>query len=70
MNTLTARILAILSSKPMTSIDIWDALADNSVRLADLRDELHALCVEGTVASVDIIGRPLRYSLAAQAVAS
>lgn len=44
--SLTDRILPILSSKPMASVDVWDALGDSTVSLADARCELRTLCYE------------------------
>ncbi len=49
MKNLTDRILSILSDKPTTSADIWDALGDSDVRLVAVRTELNALLDEGRV---------------------
>ncbi len=70
MSNLTSRILAILGAAPITSFDIWDALGYESVRLADVRAELLALCDEGRVSIGEPSGLSRTYRLAAQAVAS
>lgn len=70
MNTLTARILAILSEKPMASVDVWDALNDSDVRSADVVTELHALYNEGRVTRGAPNGFTATYCLAAKTVAA
>lgn len=70
MKTLTNRILSILTKAPQTSTTIWDCLSDSSVRLADVRRELNALCDEGHASREATGPMPTVYRLAAQAVAS
>jgi hypothetical protein len=69
-STLTDRVLSILSSKPMASVDVWDAIDDSDVRMSDVVSELHALCGEGRAMRGAPKGLTATYCLAAQAVAS
>jgi len=71
VNDLTNRIVTVLllSDKPMSSVDVWDALADSTLTRAVVVGELRALWSEGRVA-LHGEGRASTYSLATQAVAS
>ena len=69
MSNLTDRIITILSDGLQMSIDIWDALGDANVRLADVRAELAALSIEGRIVADENLPGPTLYRLPAQAVA-
>jgi hypothetical protein len=57
-STLTDRVISILATGPMLSVDVWDALGDATVTQFDVTTR------EGEN------GKPGLYSLVAQAVAS
>lgn len=66
MTNLTDRIAALLTDAPQTSSDIWDRLADESVRRSDVVGELYAMRLEGRAAQVSVDGE-MAYSVAVAA---
>lgn len=59
--SLTNRIAAILNCAPQTAADIWDALGDSTLRLADVVTELRAMTADGIADREGLIGCPCVY---------